>query len=260
MEKKKNKKKKGLHWAIWLLIVVLAAVLFVEIVLLLDQIIPRDPDTKPTEPSGTVTEPQPSEEPTTEPTVEEQEETGINLGYGMMVTQVGKYTGAYVEDGSDEFVNGVLMVRVTNVGEQDIQYAEFSMALTEGEAKFTVSTLPVGASVILLEQTRMPWSADESYAYALLDTVAMFQEPLSKHEDQLKIQALDGGLNVTNISGQDIDGEIVIYYKNAQQGVYYGGITYRVRLEGGIKAGEIKQIMSDHFSASGSEVVFITIS
>lgn len=259
MEKKKNKKKKGLHWAIWLLIVVLAAVLFVESVLLLDQIIPRDPAAQPTEPGGLVTEPQPSEEPTAEPTVEEQE-VGINLGYGMMVTQVDKYTGAYVEDGSDEFVTGVLMVRVTNVGEQDIQYAEFSMAVAEGDAKFSLSTLPVGASVILLEQTRMQWSAEEAYAYALLDTVALFPEPLSKQEHALKIQALDGGLNVTNISDQDIEGDIVIYYKNAQQGVFYGGITYRVRLEGGIKAGELKQLMTEHFSAGGSEVVFITIS
>ena len=63
---------------------------------------------------------------------------------------------------------------------------------------------------------------------------------------------------MTNISGQDIIGDVVIYYKNAAEDLYYGGITYRVRIEGGMKADEIKQIMASHFSDTGSKIMFVT--
>lgn len=205
---------------------------------------------------------QPSQqtEPTSNGPASALEEIDVVLDRGLQINGIGAYTGAYVEDGSNEFVSGVLMLRVTNNGTEAVQYAEFTIPIGDSEAKFSLSTLPVGATAILLEQNRMLWNEQTVYPAPEMSLVAMFNAPLSLQEDQLKIQALDGGLNVTNISGQDIDGDIVIYYKNAQQGIFYGGITYRVCLQGGMKADEIKQIMSDHFSATGSEVVFITIS
>jgi hypothetical protein len=78
-------------------------------------------------------------------------------------------------------------------------------------------------------------------------------------EDQLKIQSLDGAMNITNISGKDITDNIVIYYKNAAADLLYGGITYRVTIRGGLRADEVRQISVSHFSATGSRVMFITI-
>lgn len=89
--------------------------------------------------------------------------------------------------------------------------------------------------------------------------MALFTEPLSLYEEMLELQILDGGINVTNISGEDIAGEVSIYYKNAAADLYYGGITYRVRIEGGIRANEIKQIMASHFDDTGSKILFVTI-
>jgi hypothetical protein len=51
----------------------------------------------------------------------------------------------------------------------------------------------------------------------------------------------------------------VIYYKNSASDLYYGGITYRIRIEGGLAAGEIRQAMGNHLSESGSAVMFVTI-
>ena len=45
-------------------------------------------------------------------------------------------------------------------------------------------------------------------------------------------------LNVPNISDEDIPGDVVVYYKHASADMLYGGITYRVTISGGIKAGE----------------------
>lgn len=189
--------------------------------------------------------------------VDQVEDISIDLGSGMRIVDVGRYTGIYMEDGSDEIVSGVMMIAVTNEGEDAIQYAEIAMPVGQKTAQFSLSTLPAGATVILLEKNRMEYTPD-AYMEASVSNVALFQEPLSLCTDRLKIQILNGAINVTNISGEDITGDIVIYYKNSAQDVYYGGITYRVRLEGGLKSDEIRQIIATHFSESGSAIMFVT--
>lgn len=201
-----------------------------------------------------------SSEQTTEPTLEVQTEHMENyLGKGLTLLEMGKYTGIYMEDGTDEVVSDVLMLIVSNDGDQDIQYAEFTIPTSNGDARFSLSTLPAGEKIVLLEQKRMPWSANEDYSNVNAGNIAVFSEPLTLCEDQLEFQNLDGVINITNISGKDITGDIVIYYKNAATDLLYGGITYRVRLEGGLKADEIRQIMASHFTRSGSRIMFVTI-
>lgn len=189
-------------------------------------------------------------------------ENAVNLDYGLFVTDTGSYTGMYMEDGTNEIVSGVLMLVVKNSGEQDIQYAQITMPVGEETAVFTLTTLPVGESVVLLETSRMQWQQDVDYAAILpkVENIAYFQEPVSTQEDKLKIGIVDGAINVTNISGEDIEGNIVVYYKNAAQDLYYGGITYRITIEGGLKADEIRQVMTNHASNTGSEIMFVTIS
>lgn len=196
--------------------------------------------------------------PETEVPFETEEQVTMNLGKGLMLTDIGSYTGIYMEDGTDEVVSGILMIIVTNSGEEDIQYAEISLAAGEETAFFSVSTLPVGESAVLLEQNRMEYDSDTEYSSAVGSNIALFQEPMSLCEDQIEIQSLDGAMNITNISGEDITGDIVIYYKNAAAGMYYGGITYRVRITGGLAADEVKQIMCQHFTAAGSAIMFVT--
>lgn len=191
--------------------------------------------------------------------VEEMEDTEVYLDRHLKIVNVGSYVGAYMEDGSDEIVSDILMLIVTNFSNKDIQYAEITLPTENGDAKFSVSTLPAGESTVLLELNRMEYSGKEVATNAVVENVAIFAEPLLLQEEALKLQVMDGALNVTNISGADIDSDIVIYYKNAASDLYYGGITYRVRLEGGMKAEEIKQITAKHFSDSGSKIMFVTI-
>lgn len=185
----------------------------------------------------------------------------VNLGYGLRVTDLGGYTGMYMEDGTDEIVSGVLMLVVENTGEQDIQYAEITMDFADQQAQFSLTTLPVGAKMVLLEKNRMQWddSMDDGTVLPMVQNVATFQEPLSTMEDKLKIGIVDGAINVTNISGEDIPGTISVYYKNAAADIYYGGITYRIQIQGGLKADEIRQVMTNHASDTGSKILFVTI-
>lgn len=187
------------------------------------------------------------------------EPTTFDLGNGLMITDLGAYTGIYMEDGSDELISGVMMIIVTNQGEQTLQYAGITLSSQSGDAVFTLSTLEPGASVVVLEAERRQYKEDDSFTEAKAENVVFFQEPLSVRDDLFEIQTLDGGFNITNVSGRDITGKIVIYYKYSSGSLYYGGITYRGSIEGGLAAGEVRQIMSPHFSASGTTVLYITV-
>ena len=94
---------------------------------------------------------------------------------------------------------------------------------------------------------------------ASASAVTFMETEPSLLQDHLKIQSLDGAMNITNISGEDITGDIVIYYKNAAADLLYGGITYRITVRGGLKKDEVRQISVSHLSAVGSRVMFITI-
>lgn len=281
--RKKKNNKTGKRTVLWILIAVLAVALIAELLLWWGLRNTQEPDetqghseTQETNESQETNETQetngtqPSEDTSagsdpvdTQPqntvAFEDVEQTSLNLGYGLSVTDVGKYTGVYMEDGTDEIVSGILMIVVTNSGQEAIQYAKITLPVSGGEAVFTLSTLPAGQSVVLLEQNRLKWSASEAYNNALMENLAVFSEPLSLCEDRLKLQILNGAINVTNISGEDITGDIVIYYKNSAVDLYYGGITYRVTITGGMKAGEIKQIMASRFSGTGSKIMFVTV-
>ena len=258
---KRNKKTTGKRIALWAFIVI-------EVVLLAACFLvwwafgtsekPGDDD-RTTNPSAVDTTATTPPDPSAPPVVEELQDIEAYLDKGLKIINVGAYTGIYMEDGSDEVVSGVLMLVVTNVGDTAIQYAEITLPTEGGDAMFKLSTLPVGESCVLLEQTRMAHTGNEDISKATAANVAIFREPLSLCEEQLKFQALDGILNVINISGEEITGDIVIYHKNAAADLYYGGITYRVRLTGGMKQGEIKQLVADHFSDSGSKIMFVTI-
>ena len=185
------------------------------------------------------------------------DDVSINLGNGMYITEVGKYTGVYMEDGSDEIIPDVLMITVENKGQEAIQYAEVLMPAGDKEAFFSMSTLTPGSKMILLEQNRMEY-VEESYTTAIAKNVVVFSKELGLCEDKVKIQILDGVINITNVSGKDNDEDIIIYYKNSAEDVFYGGITYRARIEGGLEKGEVEQIMASHCSQTGSTIMFVT--
>lgn len=267
MSAKNTKKKSGKRVVLWTIliieVIVLAAALLVWWAFAYDS--NSDTPVVPTEPAATEAV---SSEPVETvpqmtvpaPTIEEiQDVEPVSTDTGLTIRNIGAYTGAFVEDGTNEIVSGVLMLVVDNNSEEAVQYAEITLPTEAGDAKFSLSTLPAGEAVVLLEQNRMQYTGNEDAATAVSSSVAYFQTPMSLHEDKLEFQILDGAINVTNISGADITDDVVIYYKNAATDLYYGGITYRIRIAGGLKAGEIKQMIASHFSDSGSKIMFVTV-
>lgn len=184
--------------------------------------------------------------------------TSFSLDGGLQITRYGKYIGVYMEDGSDEFVTNVMMIVVENTGTQAVQYAKITLSGPSGDAVFSLTTLMPGQSMVVLEAARKSYSDADVYTDARLDNVALFQEAPGLLEDQVQIQPLEGGFNITNTSGADITGEIAVYFKDVSGEMLYGGITYVARIDG-LAAGEVKQIMSANFTEKGSRVVFVRI-
>ncbi len=189
-----------------------------------------------------------------------KEQLPVDTGYGIEVTSIDSYSGPYMEDVSDEQVSEVMMIQVKNTGDKDIQYAEITLSgAREKDAVFKFSTLKKGETMTVLEAEKQNYNEKDKYTDVTVVNVAYFQNKPRLYPDQLEIQPLDGGLNVTNISDEDIDEEIIIYFKDCNNDMLMGGITYRGRIEGGIKAGEICQLMSENFTKANTKVVFITI-
>lgn len=183
----------------------------------------------------------------------------FTLDRGLEIIKIGKYTGMFMEDGTDDAVSDVLMIMVRNNGSEKIQYAKVKLSSEETEAYFEFSTLMPGETVIVLEKNRMDYTTAPEFTQATAENIAVFKQAPTLCEEQIRIQCLDGILNITNISGQDITGDIKIYYKNYSSDMYHGGITYLASIKGGLEADEIRQIVCDHFTENGSKVVFVTI-
>lgn len=189
---------------------------------------------------------------------EPEDKNLFDLDSNVKVTAIISYTGVFMEDRSDEAVTDVLAIQVTNSGDEYIQTMDITLFSGETEAQFSLSTLFPGETMVVLEKNRMAYSTAPEFECAETSTIALFDEHPGMCQDQLEIQCLDGIINVTNISNEDIAEDILIYYKNYVNGAYYGGITYRLRIEGGLKAGEIKQGSAAHFNPDNSAIVFVT--
>lgn len=176
---------------------------------------------------------------------------------GINVSDLFSYTGNYVEDGSNALVEGVAAVRVVNASDTDIQYLEVTVKTEKDEYLFNISTLFPGESVIALEKSKQHFNKEETVESVSVQNCASFLVPPSLYEDTFRISVMDSVVNIENISDENIDGPIYLYYKNMENGEYLGGITYRVMFDT-LKAGEIKQMSASHLHTASSRVLFVT--
>lgn len=174
------------------------------------------------------------------------------------IVEIGKYSGNYMEDGSDEEVSNVMMIKVKNNSDKPLQYAEILLTLEDDIAEFSFSTIPAGETALVLEKNRWEYSKKNEILETELKNVVFFEEGLNLYEDVLEISELEGALNIKNISEKDISGQIAVYYKTVEDEMYQGGITYRALIKDGLKAGEIRQVMTKHFTIDKSEILFVT--
>lgn len=186
----------------------------------------------------------------------QEQEPGIQDDQ-LRVTRLGSYSGIYMEDGTDEILSGVMMILLENTSDRDLQLARVEIEYPDFTAEFEVTTVPAGERVVALERSRRE-AVDEDYLQIRTRNVVFFEEPMELYGDRIGISGLESHLDVTNLSPEDIDGDFYIYYKNSAEDLLYGGITYRVRVEGGLASGETVRVIAGHYSPENSRIMMIT--
>lgn len=248
MNQKKSKHKIPLLPLIAVLVILLAIVAVVAMELTGTDV----PNV--TEPTQTTTVP--VETVVNTPAVIQPAEDAQDLGEDLKLHSFGSYAGMYMEDGTDEVLSNIAMAILTNEGEQDLQYAQITVTYADEVCAYTVTNLPAGASVVLLEQERKALPAGDPVS-TQMENVVFFQTPMDAQSGIFEISGMDGVMNVKNISGTDIAGDIYVYYKYSAADLYYGGITFRIRIQGGLGAGQIHQSITSHFDPSRCTIVDI---
>lgn len=184
------------------------------------------------------------------------ESTALNSGEVEMVSLF-PYTGAYVEDGSDEECTNIAAVTVKNNSDKAWQILSFEVMAGGGTYNFTVTALMPGMTLTVLERDKKTLPTGAQATYFGITQSGEYAVMPSVHEDMFEAQVYNGIMNLKNISDRDMENDVFVYYKNKDASGFLGGITYRVNF-GKLKSGELSQRPSAHLKQGNSEILFIT--
>lgn len=185
-------------------------------------------------------------------------EAVCDLGDGVVIWSVSGYTGSFVEDGSDREVENVIQLRVENTSEEDIQFLRIRAEQGENTAYFDITTLPAGSAVDVQESSGEEYAGWMEKCTYSIENLAYFREDRSLYPDLFRVTAGDGVISVENHSSQDITNDVYVYFKNMDDDIFAGGITYRVKFSGGIPSGETVQEQSIHYRSDNSRIMYVT--
>lgn len=167
----------------------------------------------------------------------------------------GSFTGEFVEDGSDEYVQNVAIIYVTNISERYLEYAVITFDIDGQVAAFTATGLAPGESLWVLEQNRLQVQKGAVFTY--VDDMSSFTDYVALSDTGIDVILGDGQLRVKNNTGKDLT-DVYVYYKQVHtDGNFLGGITYRVPI-GELKAGEEADSVAMHSRVGSSRVVSVT--
>lgn len=181
-----------------------------------------------------------------------------SLGNGIYIVSSEPYTGPFWEDGSDTAVEDIWSLKIVNSSDEDIEYLKIHAATAEAEGNFEVTVLPAGGELIVLESSAAAYPQDGEDARYDAENLAFFQEERSILPEQLTLYGQDNWIKAENISGEDIAGDICVYYKNLEDGIFQGGITYRAVFPGGMAAGEAEEQEVLHYMKDTSQIMYVT--
>lgn len=182
----------------------------------------------------------------------------VDLGDGLVLTGITSVDGAFVEDGSDDKLEGILAVTVKNTAERTLQYGTLILPGADG-AQFTVTTLAPGRTALLLETSRAKYTDGIDTDGAHMTQSAFFTTEPTLNPDRIELNCADGEIHIKNVSGERLDATVVLYYKNVRGDMFYGGITYRVSADVGIDAGKSVSVSAPHCTSGATEAVFAGI-
>ena len=173
----------------------------------------------------------------------------------LTVEQIAAFSGAYVEDYSDEPVQNVASVLVTNETENFLDLGTLSYEIDGKEATFIVTGLPAGASAWVMEASRLTVTNDSEFKQKGC-TTSFRQDAVTAIKDAA-IQSSGNMLKVENNSDETLK-NVAVYYKAIHtDGNYFGGITYMTVL-GDVAPRESAEKFAGHFREGWTDVVRVS--
>ena len=175
----------------------------------------------------------------------------------VLVKEASIRTSDFPEDGSFEKKKDVLTLKVKNESDKAIQLLRIKVTTDKKEMLFEITTLPANMAVNVFEKSGQTLSKDEKILDISGENRVNFEKPIGLQRETFELDVHDKVINVRNISKNDIESDIYLYYKKKDiDGSYFGGITFRSKIDG-LKAGELKQIPASHFALTDSEVIYL---
>ena len=175
----------------------------------------------------------------------------------LIIEKVGSYTGNYLEDGSDEPIEKVAAIIISNTSDKMLQVGDITFKVSDKEnATFRVTNLLPHTSALVLESNKRKYSDKDDYSYG--NVVNAYLDAPDLLEDKFEVIKENGNLKLKNKTDKTYK-KVYVYYKYVQScGAFMGGITYRVPFEN-IEGKKTVTSVANHFSANTSVIVDVQI-
>ncbi|MDO5409348.1 MAG: hypothetical protein Q4F21_02720 [Lachnospiraceae bacterium] len=173
----------------------------------------------------------------------------------LLIQSLFRYSGYYIEDGSEEKVEDIAAIKVKNTSSQVIEYGKINLTVKGKKLSFEMSLIPPKSTVIIMESGKKGYSNAKKCLYE--GSTIAYLDKLDKLQDKVKISTnKTGGVTVTNISEKTLP-QLRVFYKNQlDSGEYIGGIAYTVKIEN-LKAGESQTVTPSHFDSECGTVMMV---
>ena len=154
----------------------------------------------------------------------------------------------------DEYY-GRLAVIAENVSDRDVEYALLTVKTKNKTLTFNVSVLLRGTKAVLLCNEDVGSNPDEVYTAWQTENKIIFENSPVMNSDKFEINVLDGSISLRNISGEDMNSDIYIYYKDKKDDLVNGSVTYKLRVDG-IKADSQTYIKAPELNYDNCQIIF----
>lgn len=172
----------------------------------------------------------------------------------LICEDIGLFSGAFVEDGSDEPVQNVVALLITNGSEQYLDLAKLTYEIDGREAIFMVTGLPAGGTAWVLENSRMTASAESEFRH--MNTVTSFRDDAVSSLEGVDLEFNGTMLKATNNTDRTFKALTVYYKVLHDDGYYLGGIAYMVSF-GDLEPGQSAEKIAGHFLLDKTHIVRI---
>lgn len=176
-----------------------------------------------------------------------QEESSIpviQLGGDLVCIEISRFSGRFVEDGSDEPVKDVAAILVENNTGKFVELATATYRVGDRIATFRITGLPAGERAWVLEQNRMTLTEGEKLVYE--DCQITYNANAIQSTSDLAVTRQGGALIIENKSGRPLK-NVCVYYKNRlEDGAFMGGIAYLINFAD-LEPGESASRTVSHF-------------